>query len=90
MLAYGDTWVSAQDCRFENNTTGFHFNAVSGTVTYYTYTGNEFLNNGTAVLLESVPGGSTLFFDDSLFDSNGTDRDNRCGQSVDISKAIFQ
>lgn len=90
MLAYGKDWVNAQDCRFENNTTGFHFNAVSGVVSNYSYTGNEFVDNGTAVLLESVPGDSTLLFDDSLFSGNDTDIDNRCGQSVDISKAIFE
>ena len=88
--AYGNTWVSAQHCRLENNTTDFHFNTVSGTVTYYTYTGNEFADNGTAVLLESVPGDTTLFFDDSLFSGNDTDIDNRCGHSVDISRAIFE
>ena len=90
VLAYGETWVNAQECRFENNTTGFHFNAVSGVVSNYSYTGNEFVDNGTAVLLESVPGDSTLFFDECLFGGNGTDIDNRCGQSVDISKAVFE
>ena len=91
VLAYGnDTWVTVQDCRFENNTTGFHFNAATGVEAYNTYTGSTFVNNGTAVLLEQVPGNSTLVFDGSLFQGNDTDIDNRCGQSVDISKAVFQ
>lgn len=91
VLAYGDgTWVTVQNCRFEDNTTGFHFNAATGVKSYNTYTDSTFVNNGTAVLLEQVPGDSTLVFDGSLFQGNGTDIDNRCGQSVDISKAVFQ
>ena len=91
VLAYGnDTWVSAHNCRFENNTTGFHFNAATGRESYHTYEGNEFVNNGTAVLLEQVPGDSTLIFDECLFQGNAIDIDNRCGQGVDIAKAVFQ
>lgn len=90
VLAYGYTWVNAMHCRFENNTVGFHFNADGVQVSHTQYTGNEFVNNGTAVLLESVPSDVTLTFGECLFSSNETDIDNRCGQTVDISTAIFE
>ena len=69
---------------------GFHFNASNATPTTYHYSGNLFQNNGTAVLLESVPSNQALYFGGSRFSHNGTDIDNRCGQEVSIADAIFE
>ena len=44
---------------------------------------------GTAVLLESVPTDMTLDFVGSVFAGNGTDIDNRCDHSLDLSQAVF-
>lgn len=90
ILAYGNTWVNAMDCRFEDNQVGFHFNATDDVVSHTTYSDNEFINNGTAVLLESVPTDVSLKFPGSVFSGNGTDIDNRCDQDLDISQATFR
>lgn len=90
VLAYGSTWVNTMDCRFEDNKIGFHFNASGGSVSHSTYTGNEFIRNGTGVLLESVPTDIALKFPKCIFSGNGTDIDNRCGQELDLSQAVFK
>ena len=90
LLCYGNSWVNFQDCVFENNTVGFHFNVSNATPTTYHYSGNLFQNNGTAVLLESVPSDQALYFDGTRFSRNGTDIDNRCGHEVSIAAAIFE
>ena len=90
MLAYGRTWVNCMNCRFEDNQVGFHFNATDDAVSHTTYSDNEFINNGTAVLLESVPTDVSLKFPGSVFSGNGTDIDNRCDQDLDISQATFR
>lgn len=90
ILAYGNTWVNAMDCRFEDNQVGFHFNATADAVSHTIYSDNEFTNNGTAVLLESVLTDVSLRFPGSVFSGNGTDIDNRCNQDLDISQAIFR
>ena len=90
MLAYGRTWVNCMNCRFEDNQVGFHFNATDDAVSHTTYSDNEFINNGTAVLLESVPTDVSLKFPGSVFSGNGTDIDNRCGREVNISQTTFR
>ena len=90
VLGYGYSWVNIQDSRFENNTTGFHFNSTGGTVTHTQFTGNEFFNNETAILLENVPTDVTMTFGGCSFSGNTTDIDNRCDQDIDISEAVFQ
>lgn len=54
------------------------------------YTNDVFQNNETAVLLERVSGDTSLKFYGSRFTGNGTDIDNRCGQALDLSDAIFE
>lgn len=90
-LAYGDTWINATDCVFEDNEIGIHYNSstvVGPSDTHFT--GNTFTGNGTAVLLEAVPAEDvTLDFSQCVFEDNGTDLDNLCGQPVDLSEAVF-
>ncbi len=90
LLGYGYAWVNADECVFEDNLVGFHFNATGGYVSDRSYLDNVFRNNGTAVLLEQVPTDTDLIFGGTRFSGNGTDIDNRCGQALDISKAIFE
>ncbi len=90
VLAYGDTWVNAMHCRWENNQIGFHFNADGSRVSHTQYTGNQFIGNGTAVLLENVPTDISLKFADCRFAGNDVDIDNRCQQELDISQAVFE
>lgn len=90
LLCYGNSWVNFQECVFEDNTVGFHFNASSATPTTCRYSGNLFQNNGTAVLLEQVSSDEALSFEGTRFSRNGADIDNRCGQEVSIASAIFE
>lgn len=90
ILAYGDTWVNTIDCTFQDNETGLHYNAGGGFGSDTRFTGNTFRNNTTAVLLERVSTDLMMDFSGCLFESNRTDIDNRCGQPVSISQAVFQ
>ncbi|MCI8477494.1 MAG: hypothetical protein HFE97_04000 [Oscillospiraceae bacterium] len=90
LLGYGYTWVNAKGCVFADNTTGVHFNATGGTISDTRFWDNLFQNNGTAVLLEEVPGDESIKFDGSRFTGNGIDIDNRCGQAVKIDEVIFE
>ena len=90
VLCYGSSWVNAKSCTFENNTAGFHFNAVSDSSNDHMYSDNLFQSNETAILLERVPGDQALYFNGTRFSRNGTDIDNRCGHEVSIADAIFE
>lgn len=90
-LCYGTAWVNANECVFEDNGTGLHFNnTIANHVSGSRYDSNIFRNNGTAVLLENTGTDVSLSFNDSLFSGNGTDIDNRCGQELDLSGALFE
>lgn len=90
VLGYGDVWVNVIGCRFEENDIGFHFNSTGGYVSHSMFNDNHFLRNNTAVLLENVPTDIAMNFQGSRFTGNGVDIDNRCGQPLDISQAIFE
>ena len=92
VLPYGEhTWVVVQDCLLEGNGTGFHFIGSGSNATSPMFTGNRFLNNGTALLLESIPDNDfSLDLSGCVFSGNETDIDNRYGQTLDISEAVFE
>ena len=90
VLCYGNSWVNIKNSVFEDNTVGFHFNSTSDNRSDHMYSGNLFRRNGTAVLLESVPGDQALYFEGTRFSRNGADIDNRCGHEVSIAAAIFE
>ena len=90
VLAHDYAWFNADECVFEDNTVGFHFNAKTGTPSDTTYVDNIFRNNGTAVLLEQVPSDVSLEFPGSRFQGNGTDIDNRCDQALELDEAVFE
>ena len=92
LLAYGETWINATDCVFEDNEVGIHFNSSSvKAVSDTRFTGNTFTGNDTAVLLEAVPmGDGELNFSQCVFENNGTDLENLCGQAVNLSEAVFR
>ena len=90
VLCYGSSWVNAKDCVFTDNAVGFHFHSGGENANDHMYSGNLFQRNGTAVLLESVPGDQALYFAGTRFSRNGTDIDNRCRHEADISQAIFE
>ena len=89
-LAEGNSWINAIECTFEDNTVGMHFNISQAIVSHYFYNDNVFRQNGTAVLLERTATDIILKFPNTRFERNGTDIDNRCGQELDISEAIFE
>ena len=90
LFSYGDAWVNAMDCQFENNETGLHYNTNEPSPSDYSFTGNHFKGNTTAILLERVGIDLTLDLGGCIFEDNETDIDNRCGQPLDLSGASFQ
>lgn len=90
VLGYGSAWVNVIGCTFTDNVVGFHFNSEGRSANHSMYNNNVFRDNETAVLLERVPTDVALNFQDSVFAGNGTDIDNRCGQDVDTSQAVFE
>ena len=90
VLAHGDSWLNFRYCEFTDNTVGFHFNASRSNVTHSQFDGNCFMENDTAILWEGTPVDMSISFHESVFSHNGTDIDNRSGQSIDISQAVFQ
>lgn len=83
-------WVCAFDCVFEDNEIGLHLNSDLGEPMDDRCMGDVFRNNGTAVLLERVAGLEVLSFPETVFSGNTTDIDNRCGQELDVSEAVFE
>lgn len=90
ILGYGNTWVNATDCLFEDNKTGLHFNSTDFSPSDSRFTDNTFTGNGTAVLLENVPSQTKMDFSGCTFSKNILDIDNPCRQPLDISRAVFQ
>ena len=84
-----DAWVSAFECTFEDNGIGLHYNADTAIPMSSHYRGNIFRNNDTGILFERVPNRMALSFPEVVFSGNGTDIDNRCGQELDLSEAVF-
>lgn len=90
MQAADSAWVDADETGFEDNAVGLHFDTVNAFVSDNFYTNDVFQNNGTAILVESVPGDTSLEFPGALFKGNGQDIDNRCGQKLELEGAIFK
>lgn len=90
VLAHTNAWINADDCVFEDNSVGLHFNAENGSPSDTGYAENVFRNNGTALLLERVPTDLSLKFPGSRFTGNTADIDNRCNQPLELSSTVFE
>ena len=90
VLPHGYSWLNFRYCAFMDNEVGFHFNASQSNVTHSQFDGNRFTENGTAILWEGTPVDIAISFPESVFAHNGADIDNRSGQSIDISQAVFE
>lgn len=90
-LATEGAWIDTDETRFTGNGVAMCFD-ITGMprVSDTEYVNNVFENNGTAVLIQHIPQDTVLKFPGSRFTGNGTDIDNRCGQSVDTAEAIFE
>ena len=88
-MAYNGSWIAAQGCTFEDNGVGLHFNTNNVNMTDPNYQNDTFIGNGTAFLIENLPGMEVLNFQYTRFIDNGTDIDNRCGYNLDTSGATF-
>lgn len=84
------SWVNACQCTFADNGIGLHMNNALMNVSDDRYMDNLFQNNGTGVLLEQLGVDLPLQFSGTRFSGNGTDIDNRCGQPLDLSEAVFE
>ncbi len=89
MQAADSAWIDADETVFEDNAVGLHFNTANAFVSDNFYT-NDVFHNGTAVLVESVPGDTSLEFPGTLFEGNSQDIDNRCGQPLELEGAVFK
>lgn len=85
----GEAWINVTECTFMENQVGLHFNATGQSASDSRYHDNQFVNNGTAVLLENVPTDITLDFAGTVFSGNDTDVDNQCDHPIDLSNAIL-
>ena len=90
LLSFGNTWINTTDCVFADNEIGLHYNSQDVSASDSHFTGNTFTGCGTAVLLENVPTDVEMDFGQCVFEGNGTDIDNLCGQPVDVSQAEFR
>lgn len=88
LLTQGGAWVNVTECTFADNEVGLFYNSTGQSVSDDRFFDNTFTDNGTAVLLMSVPTDLTLYFDGTTFSGNGVNVDNRCGHSVDLSRAV--
>ena len=46
LFSYGDAWVNAMDCQFENNETGLHYNTNEPSPSDYSF---------TEIILRAIP-----------------------------------
>lgn len=83
-------WVNADQCIFSENGVGLRINNTVPNISDSQFEGNTFQGNQTAVLLEQVGVDLALSFPGTLFTGKGTDIDNRCGQALELDRAIFQ
>lgn len=90
VLVHGYSWLNLRYCEFTDNEVGFHFNAAESNVSHSIFNDNRFAENGTALLWEGATVDLSISFPESVFAHNGTDIDNRSGQSIDISQAVFE
>lgn len=91
VLSYGgNSWVNTTECQFADNQIGLHINSTRSGISDTRFLDNQFTGNGTAVVLENVPGDDTLSFDGCVFTENGVDLDNLCGHGVDLSQAVVE
>lgn len=90
VLVHGSSWLNFRYCGFTDNGVGFHFNASQSLITHSQFDGNRFTGNDTAIVWEGTPTEQSISFPESVFDNNQTDIDNKSGQSMDISQAVFQ
>ena len=85
-----NAWINADETTFADNTVGMCFDAEdTPLVSDNFYSDDTFQNNKTAILLKRVSSDTSLKFPGTRFTGNGTDIDNRCGQTLELEEAIF-
>lgn len=85
----GTDWVQPVGCLFDGNGVGLDYDSGGSYVNDARFTGNTFRDNGTAVLLERVPGDIPLTFPDCRFTGNQINLRNPAGHPADLSYAIL-
>lgn len=86
----GTHWVQPVGCLFDGNGVGLDYDSGGSYVNDARFTGNTFRHNGTAVLLERVPGDIPLTFPSCRFTGNQINLRNPAGHPADLSYAILE
>ena len=89
ILAGEGSWVTPNDCVLEGNGTGLEFRSGISSFSSPDFFNNQFVGNGTGLLLTQVPNRNTLDLSGCLFRDNGTDIANPSGQPVNTDNAAF-
>ena len=88
-VAQNGAWVNTTDCTFKNNGTALKFKTSSSYGSAPSYLNNQFIGNGTAICIDSLPGTEVLDFAGCEFSGNDVDIDNKADHPVDTAKASF-
>ncbi len=87
LLAGDGSWAAVHNCVFRDNGIGYQFNSGSSKLVSTNFDGTQFLRNGIGLHLLRVPGDKPLQMNGCVFEGHGTDLQNDCGISVDLSEA---
>ena len=85
-----DGGIAYTNCLFADNDIAVHYNTNQINMFNSICPDNVFLRNGTGLLIEGISAEDDLGLPGCQFEGNGTDIDNRSGQPLDLSQAIFQ
>ncbi len=84
ILVVDGGYAMPSDCIFRNCRIGLHFNSSQSNSKRPMFDGNQFLQCGTGILLQNVPGEDVLMLPGCVFEGNGTDIDNRTAHVLEM------
>ena len=82
-MALDGSWVGVSNSCFENNGTALYFNTnITYSYSSPSYANNAFISNGTALVIDALPGEEVLSFPGCRFENNGEDIVNNAGRPM--------
>ena len=83
-------WSQSDNCIYRQNGIGILFDCKEDGSFGPNYDENLFEDNDIGVQIKAVHNKRTLCFDNCVFRNNGADIDNQCGQTLDLSRTVFE